>query len=66
MKPVDAIVAILAVIIGLVVVLPLLGVVIHSYEFDDGRAEVLAGLVSSLVAIVSVYVGSRLRNKDDD
>ena len=64
MKPVDAIVAVLALAIGLTVVLPLIGVVLHSYEFDEGRAKLVAGLLSSMIAIVSVYVGSKLKNKD--
>jgi hypothetical protein len=66
MKAVDAIVAVLAVAIGLTVVLPLLGVVLHSYEFDETRAKVVAGLLSSMIAIVSVYVGSRLKDKHDE
>ena len=66
MKPVDAVVAVLAVAIGLTVVLPLLGIMIHGISFDEDRAKVIAGLLSSMIAIVSVYVGSRLKGKDDE
>lgn len=64
MKPVDYIVLCLAVFIGLAICLPLAGMVFWGQSYDEDRAKLLGGLIASSIAIVSIYVGARLNDRD--
>lgn len=64
MKPVDIIVMVLAFGVMLAICLPLIGIVLNDENFDPERAELLKGLVISVLAIVSMYVGARLNDRN--
>ena len=64
MKPVDYIVLCLSVFIGLAICLPLAGMMFWGYTYDEDRAKLLGGLIASSIAIVSIYVGAKLTDKD--
>jgi hypothetical protein len=65
MKPVDVIVLCLAVFIGLAICLPLMSILLWDQPYDCDRAKLLGGLIASSIAIVSIYVGARLNDRDD-
>ena len=64
-KPVDIIVLCLAVFIGISICLPLVAVLFWGQEYSEDRAKVVAGLVASGIAIVSIYVGAKLNDRHD-
>ncbi len=59
-KPVDIIVAGLAIGIMVVLILPLINVLLGGSELSDMKTKMLIGLVSSIASIISLYVGSRI------
>jgi hypothetical protein len=65
MKPVDVIVLCLAVFIGLAICLPLMSILLWDQPYDGDRAKLLGGLIASSIAIVSIYVGARLNDRED-
>jgi hypothetical protein len=65
MKPVDYVVMTMVCIVGFVVCVPLINSVATG-DKNPESAELIAGLVASLIAIVSIYVGAKLRDKHDD
>jgi hypothetical protein len=60
MKPVDYIVICLTLVIGIVICIPLM----KSTGYDGERAKLIGGLIASSIAIISMYVGARLSDKD--
>jgi hypothetical protein len=64
MKPVDIIVLCLAVFVGLAICLPLIGEVFWEQSYDSDRARLIGGLIASSIAIVSIYVGAKLNDRD--
>jgi len=59
-KPVDTIVAGLAIGVMVVLILPLINIFIKGNELSDAKTKILIGLVSSIVSIISLYVGSKI------
>ena len=66
MKPVDYVVFALVVVIGSVITSPILLFLMTGSRPDMDTKKLMASVVTSLVAIVSIYVGSRLKHKDDE
>jgi len=64
MKPVDIIVLCLAVFIGIAICLPLIGEVLWKQDYDTDRAKAIGSLIASAVAIISIYVGAKLNDRD--
>jgi hypothetical protein len=64
MKPVDIIVLCLAVFIGVAICLPLIGEVFWGAPYVNDRAKLIGGLIASSIAIVSIYVGAKLNDKE--
>jgi hypothetical protein len=62
-KPVDWVVMAMIFIVGFVVTMPLV-TTMWTGDKDPESAELIAGLVASLIAIVSIYVGAKLKDKD--
>jgi hypothetical protein len=65
MKPVDLIVLCLAVFIGLAICLPLIGEVFWKQDYDTDRAKAIGALIASSIAIIGIYVGAKLNDKDE-
>jgi hypothetical protein len=65
-KPVDYVVLGIAGIIGLVVVMPMIHTMWSDMPYDEGRGKTVGAIVTSLVAILSIYVGSKLKDKNDE
>ena len=59
-KPVDMIVAGLAIGVMVVLILPLINMFIHGSELSDTKTKMIIGLVSSIASIISLYVGSKI------
>ena len=66
MKPVDWVVLVIALSVGITLIAPLIGQVIHGEEFNETRAKILAGLLASAMTIISLYVGARTADKRDE
>jgi hypothetical protein len=64
MKPVDIIVLCLAVFIGVAICLPLIGEVLWAQDYDGDRAKAIGAIIASCIAIISIYVGAKLNDRD--
>jgi hypothetical protein len=65
MKPVDYVVLSLVVFIGLAICLPLIGEVLWQQDYDPDRAKAIGALIASSIAIIGIYVGAKLNDKDE-
>jgi hypothetical protein len=64
MKPVDIVVLILVICVGFVVTMPLFNFVFTGTHNSAESSKLIGGLVASMIAIVSIYVGAKLKDKD--
>ena len=66
-QPVDIIVALLAmtvcVTVGSIAVVPFLDA--HN-TLSEGKAKMFVGIVSSLVSVISMYIGARIQRRKDE
>ena len=60
-KPVDVIVLILAVMVGISLFATVIIPVMLGEPISDTRAKILSSIAGSVVAVISVYVGARIR-----
>jgi len=60
-KPVDYIVAGLAIAVVLILILPLIATIVFGIPITDAKAKIIAGITTSVIAIVSLYVGNKLK-----
>jgi len=60
-EPVDYIVAGLAVTIILTLTLPLISTILFGIPITDAKAKIIAGITASIIAIISLYVGNKLK-----
>jgi hypothetical protein len=63
-KPVDWVVMFIALCVGVVVVTPIFRYLIAGEHMSAEADKLVAGLVASMIAIISIYVGARLKDKD--
>ena len=63
-KPADWIVMFLTIVIGAMLLLASMHSIIHGTELSEKKTEMLIGLIGSLVAIISIYIGSKIQNRD--
>ena len=60
----DIIALVLAVAIAVFLMAQLIELVLDNKELPDTRVSILKGLLDSIIAIVSMYIGSKLNKKD--
>jgi hypothetical protein len=65
LKPVDYVVFAIALCVCAVIITPMLAYIVTGTENTDEGGKLIAGLVASMIAIISIYVGARLRDKDE-
>jgi hypothetical protein len=65
MKPVDWVVLMISSLIALVILLPMIHIMVNDLEPNMERGKMMTGLITSLIAILSIYVGAKLRGGDD-
>ena len=66
-KPVDIIVVMLSAVIAIVVASSVLAVVLNGKAIAPEKAKMLNALISSIVSIITLYVGAMIqRHKDKD
>lgn len=59
-EPVDVIVFFLAVVIGFMLVMS--SVRVERPDISDARAEMVANIVTSIITIISIYVGAKVQS----
>lgn len=64
-KPVDVIVLVLGSLAGLSLLITVIVPVILGEPISDSRAEMLSSVAMSIIAVVSVYVGARIKERSD-
>ena len=64
MKPVDIIVLVIVICVCFVVLVPGINSMVSQTQLSEEKAALISGLVTSMIAIVSIYVGSKLRGGD--
>ena len=60
-KPVDLIVLILAASVSLILLGIVYRAIFDKIVLDEARAKLMAGMIGSLLAIISMYVGAKLK-----
>jgi hypothetical protein len=65
-KPVDYVVMAIVAIVGFVVAMPMMESLFSERAYDHDAAKIIASLVTSMIAIISIYVGAKLRDRDDE
>ena len=63
-KPVDWIACAFTVVLGVILVIGSFSVLV-SGEADEQKTKVMAGIISSVVSIVSMYVGASIQKRRD-
>ena len=64
MKPLNYIMLILTFIIMVIMISIVISpFIIDNYSMSEGKAKMFANLISSIIAIISMYVGSKLNSK---
>jgi hypothetical protein len=64
MKPIDVVALIIATTTSLILMLAVASPLVTGVPMSESKARIVAGLVSSFVAILSMYAGSRLQPPD--
>lgn len=59
--PEDLIAIIIAIAISIILVAVVLIPLVLDYELSDKKAEIIGGLITSFIAILSIYIGSKIR-----
>jgi hypothetical protein len=54
----------IVVIVGFVVTAPMFYFLLTGERSSDAASKLIASLVASMIAIISIYVGAKLRDKD--
>ena len=65
MKSVDIIVLILTICVCMVVIGPAINTAITGESISADKAKIMSGLIVSIIAIISIYVGAKLRGGDE-
>ena len=66
LKPVDIIAIIATLSVSFILVATVVGTIVRGEPLTDEKAKIVGTLVSSFIAIVSMYVGSRIKGGSDD
>jgi hypothetical protein len=66
LKPVDYVVLIIVMTVSFVVVMPMFTFVMTGEHNTDEGSKLIAKLVASMIVIISIYVGAKVRDKDKD
>jgi hypothetical protein len=66
MKPIDAIALIIASTTAVILVLAVASPLLTGVPMSEDKARIVAGLISSFLAILSMYAGSRMKPGDGD
>ena len=61
MKPVDIVVLLIVVMLCIVLLLPAVHSVLSRASMSNENVEIIGDLLTSMIAIVSIYVGAKLR-----
>jgi len=64
-KPVDWVILCLVFVVGATMTAPVYRALFEGV-LDVGYAKIVGGIVTSMVAIISLYVGAKLNGRDDD
>jgi len=65
-KPVDYIIAFIAIVVGLFIILSLIGQVVFNQPMSEMKARLISSIVTSLVSVLSLYVGNRLKGGENN
>ena len=66
MKPLDKIALIITVTTAAILLLTVVSPLLTGRAITDTKARMIAGLISSFVAILSMYVGAQLKARSED
>jgi len=61
MKPVDTVVVILSAVVAIALLLTVASPLITGNQLSDEKAQLVAGLLSACVTVISIYVGSKVK-----
>ncbi len=64
-KPVDIIILIITLVVGAIITLSAIRPLFSDRALSPDAAKLVAGIIGSLVSIISIYVGSKLKEKRD-
>ena len=65
-KPVDWIACCFTVVLGIILVVGSISVIVRGGdEADEQRLKIMAGIISSVISIVSMYVGASIQKRRD-
>ena len=62
---VDVVVLILTIIISLVLIITLIRPFVTGVAITDGNSKLVAGLIASIISIISMYVGAKIQQNKD-
>ena len=65
MKPVDYVILILTVPVAVLILVATISPLFTGRAISDSKAQLLGGIVESVIAIVLVYVGFKLRSANE-
>lgn len=60
-QPEDIIVGILALVVALFIIGAILNTMVMGQTMTEDRAKIISGVVTSAIAVISVYIGSKLK-----
>jgi len=63
-KPVDWIACCFTMVLGVILVIGTVSILVNG-EADESRMKVMAGIISSVVSMVSMYVGASIQKRRD-
>ena len=64
-KPVDWIACCFTVVLGIILVVGSISVIVRGDESDEQKLKIMAGIISSVISIVSMYVGASIQKRRD-
>jgi hypothetical protein len=66
LKPLDKIALIIAATAAIILVMISLGPMVTGVPLTDAKAQIVGNLISSFIAILSMYVGAQLKARADE
>ena len=65
MKTVDLVIIILTAVVSISLIVSMTGPLITGEPLSDGKAQLVAGLLSSVVTIINIYVGYHVGRREN-
>lgn len=63
-QPVDVIILILVILISIILLLAITTPMLNLHGMKDNTSKLLAGVLGSIISVISMYIGAKIKNNN--